>query len=334
MKALIRTIFLNEKYNYIYANAIFILISLVISWLLTKSKDISVTGGIILTIFQVFIMNTFWLAVEIKFKLDDIGKTKSTNDEIIKQFAESELLQKGYVTSLIKDLNFDKNVKKNFPHIKEAHFYISKLKIETYFNEFFVFNPEQNMISDVPSAYFESKIWPKLVTDSPFYYSVQILKDKQWNYYIENAERRRTEINTIANRTDLKKESFCKLFVIDDDFIEDNKIKKDSGTSNCKYKKMYIYLKAWHEGVGKKMGYNLKVARASLSIGHQDEDIGIFGDFYGIQRIRNNDEKKIMREELKIDFYFNVNDARERAEKFKKFFDSNENFLLADEIFR
>ena len=48
--------------------------------------------------------------------------------------------------------------------------------------------------------------------------------------------------------------------------------------------------------------------------------MGIFGNFYGIQRNRNIDEKKIMREDLKIDFYFNHRDAEERSEKFLKFF--------------
>ena len=94
MKKFIKRIFINDKNSYILSNMFFISISIIISVILINSNDISVRGGIILGIFQLFIFNTLWLAIEIKFKLDDINKTKIITDKIIQEFAESELLQK------------------------------------------------------------------------------------------------------------------------------------------------------------------------------------------------------------------------------------------------
>lgn len=332
----IKETFVNDKKSYIVSNLFFILISTIISAILINSKDISIPGGIILGIFQLFVLNTFWLVIEIKFKLDDIIKTKSMTDKIIQEFAESELLQDKFVTTLTNDLRFDKNIKKNLYHLKDAHMFFSKLKIETYFNEFFVFNPDKNIISDVPSAYFESKIWRKLINDTPYYYSVQKLTDKQLDHYIESSGRKLTEINVLKSRTGWKKGDFCKLFVIDDEYFDKNKVKEGTGGSdnaeNTKYRKMYEYLGEWND-VEKAHAGSIKIVKASLAEGHQNEDIGIFGDFYGIQRSRNNDEKKIMREDLKIDFYFDVNDAKERRESFKQFFNSSYTISLSDGFF-
>lgn len=335
MKKFIKRIFINDKNSYILSNMFFISISIIISVILINSNDISVRGGIILGIFQLFIFNTLWLAIEIKFKLDDINKTKIITDKIIQEFAESELLQNKLVTTLIKDLSFDKNVKKNLHHIEKAYLYISKVKIEDYFSEFFVYDPERNQIRDVPSAYFEDRIWKYLVNNASFYYSTQrLITTEQLDYYLGNENRKRIEINTLTNRTGWAKDSFCKLFVIDSDYLDtDDKIKKETTLSDSKYARMYNYLKEWHEDVGKKKGFSIKVANAKKALGHQNEDVGIFGNFYGIQRNRNIDEKKIMREDLKIDFYFNHRDAEERSEKFLKFFKSSETILLTDAFF-
>lgn len=333
---MLKKFFVDDKVNFIGLNFIFIVISIGISLILVKSEDISVSGGIILGVFQVFILNIFWLVVEAKFKLDDVYKKLSLNDRIAREFAESELLQTKYLNSLLGDLTFDKNVKKNLKHLKEAHLFITKLKVETYFNEFFIFNSDRNVISDVPSAYFENRIWKRLVNDSLFYYSIQRLTNFQLDYYLENSDRKRTEINTLTNRNGWTSESFCKLFIIDDDYLDnDNKLKKDSGIPNCKYKKMYDYLNEWYRDVNEKKGYKIKVAKLSFSVGYMNDDIGIFGpEFYGIQRKRNDDEKKIMKEDLKIDFYFNVNDTEEKINQFNAFFESDNTILLTNELFQ
>lgn len=100
-----------------------------------NSKYFSVSVGIVLGIFQVFVLNALWLVIEIKFKMDDISKNKSTTTFNIQQFAGHEFLQNKYESFLFNDLKLDKEVKINYANLKEAHFHISKIKVDEYFNE-------------------------------------------------------------------------------------------------------------------------------------------------------------------------------------------------------
>ncbi|MFM7851595.1 MAG: hypothetical protein ACKO96_06655 [Flammeovirgaceae bacterium] len=97
---------------------------------------------------------------------------------------------------------------------------------------------------------------------------------------------------------------------------------------------MYEYLKDWHEELGREKGYSIKVTKQSQSQGYMYEDIGIFGNFYGIQRKRNDNETKVMIEDAKIDFYFNTNDTQDRATKFLAFFNSQAAIELTESFFK
>ncbi len=332
-----KKLILDGKTNYILANIFFVCVSVIISWLLEKNGEISSTGAYILGIFQLITFNTLWLVIEIKFRIEERDKSKNVTDTVLDNFEESNLLRTKLVDTLTSDLNFDRQVKKDFKHLKNAHMFLSNLKIKTYFREFFIFNTDNQTLSDVPSAYFEKKIWKRLVNDSDFYFSIQNLSNNQLSYYLENKDRLREETSTLQNKiTGSNNTKLKKVFIVNDNHINSKNnqlICCDDEENQCD---ICDYLRTWYDKFSDNKyngAFPMKIAKESTSLGHISDDIGIFGNIlFGIQRIRNEDEKKIMREDLKIDFYFNSTEVEAKIHEFNEFFDDSM-LLSLNEVF-
>ncbi len=343
----IKKMFLNSKKNYWTFLVTSLFISIIISIILMNSKDISPTGAIILTIFQTIVYNTLWFFVETKFRLENRDNLKTEHDKVIHNFAEFELLQRIFFDHIENDLKFNKEVKRHLTHIDDFHMYISKLKLETYFSEYFVYDSKNRVIYDIPTPYFEKRIWGRFVEDSKHYYSIQrmSIKDKQSSVYLENEDRQTQEINKLHSilnsrngNSDMKK-----IFIIDEDLFEFSdgvfNWKEITGDEEKKEfsDKLKNYLCKWYNKF-KEMRcdcsykFPIKIIAFSDAQGKMPLDIGIFGDVYGIQSKRVEKDKIIV-DELSIDFYFNKTDTDKRIDEFKEHFNDSKSTICLYSIF-
>jgi len=326
-RKVIKEIILTGKKQYILVLILSVFTSILISVLLVyATNEITTIGGIILAIFQLIIYNTFWFSLETKFRLEDRDRLKTSNDKIIESFAQSNFLSERLNDTFLNYLTLDNNINKEPLNVRVYHLHIFNLKLKSYLNEYFNVDANSFAVKDVPTAYFEKKIWERFIDISSCYYSVQTLTDKKINFYLTSINRRNKEINYLSSKIDGEnKTELKKIFVVDDDYFDENYKLKRNGVQ--KYQKMYEYLLFWNQKFPKPLvqktnnHFSIKVAKKS-EIDGLVEDIGIFGPVYGIQNIRS--DERIMEDELKIDFYFSERETKKKKDQFIEFFNNSD----------
>jgi hypothetical protein len=331
IRKIVKEIIVVTRKQFIVAFIVSLFVSIFISWLLTYSNDISPTGAIILGVFQVIIYNTFWFTLETKFRLEDRDHLKTKTDLIIESFAKSNFLSERLNDTFLNYLSLDKKIISEPIKVREYHLHIFNLKLKYYLNEYFNVNDKQIAIFDIPTSYFEKRIWEHFIDISGCYYSVQTLTGNKIDVYLKNTKRQDKEMNYLHSKLDGEgKTQLKKIFVIDDAYFDaNNKLKN----STQKDKLMYTYMQKWKTKFPKVSASNttnhfpIKVAKKSQVDGVV-EDIGIFGPVYGIQGIR--EASNILEDELKIDFYFSENETNLKKKRFLEVFDKPEVLGLSD----
>lgn len=433
----IKDAFLDEKKNYKLFLISSIIISLVISFVLMNSGDISSSGAVILGIFQIVAYNTLWLVVENYFRVKDINKLTLNNEKTINNIKKEldalktsedrnntaienvNILLRTFFNNIEEDLKFHYSMQHNLTNVDNFYSYISKLKLQNYFAEYFIFDNDSKIIKDIPTAYFEKNIWEKFVRESKFYYSIQsmTIEDEQSQIYLKNTNRQNKEINilfSILDSTHHPNNDIKKIFIVDDDFFQyikdedtwcekyfkysenneewnkilrpilENKlntqqhngvemffnensenfynylIKSDSGdnefnqivekfssyigeqrirmghdeigniieeiqykiikTKNGRkyfFSRLKEYLHKWYQKFSVSNSSLIVKLVSSTNITKDKEDIGIFGNVYGIQSKRGADQDKTISDPLSIDFYFDKSDTEQKTIDFK-----------------
>ncbi|MBI5403390.1 MAG: hypothetical protein HY959_08295 [Ignavibacteriae bacterium] len=250
----------------------------------------------------------------------DIQKSKSRTGLILDKFAKSNILVESLSTNLKNDLELDDMLtREKEKEQKDFHDFIASLKYDEFLASHFIHDAKKKEVLQIPSYYFKNRIWEEFVDKAYCYYSIQFLDKKQYKVYIEDPNRKQEEINILdgktkgSNQTEIKK-----LFVIEDEYLDEKLKIKDDGIKD--------YLKDWDFKFRKKYDkIPVKVMKKSDAIGlvrnqgDRVDDIGIFGDIYGIQSINRNDGK-FYTDELKIDFHFDKIKTNKQKENFNKLF--------------
>ncbi len=337
----------NEKIKFFSAAIISLALSSGSSFLLFRS-DISIEISLILGVFQFLFLNSFLFLFEIKYdlsnKVNEIFQSKTTNDDIIMRLAEYNLLRDTFFDHIQKDLEFDKNIKCEMDSIKSFHLYLSNLKLKNYFREFFNYDSEHSVIRNIPSGYFKEKIWKKFVTESNHYYSVQIMsyENTESKIYLDDENRQDKEINTLSDilkSPNSYNNDMRKIFIIDNVFFDDHtkKLKaedKIKGRGMKEYlQKLKIYFKKWNDELkSQKDKFPIKIIVKNKAIGRMPDDIGIFGDVYGVQLEYKDSKEKFIKDNLSYEFHFNKSETERQIQHFNEYF-NNENAVSLYSLF-
>ncbi len=277
--------------------------------------------------------NDFKLKWEVFVK--DFDQTKvptSKTGFILNEFAESNFLMERIADSVKQDLQFDKIMKTDRKHL-EFHLFLSKLKYNDFLTSHFIYSSENRLISRVPTHYFIQFIWRKLVEEfSETYSSLQILNVDTEEVYLKNDFRQNEEIGclesqVVRRKKEAKLQSFHKLFVLKDVWMNEDK----KEITNEVVKK---YLKKWYDKLGQerleKTGkIKLRIIKSSNAVGaiHKGplDDIGIFGNLLGIQSVVENQERYFSADNIRIDFYFDETVVDKYKKDFSAIFNRAEN---------
>lgn len=279
-----------------------------------------------LTPWGIAIVMSFWLLLSYIFcefiifikEFKEFKELKSFTESILNEFAESNLLVKTMSDTIKEDLEFDKVMKNNKDHL-DLHIYILKLKLHEFFASHFIYSSEKKSVLQIPTYYFQNRIWETFVSRSYCYYSLQLLDDKQSKIYLDNKRRLLSELNILENQLSGKNKTVLKkLFVLESKAFNELGQIVDG--------QMREYLQEWLKKFNDKFRqFPIKVinkddAEGALGKGSDLNDIGIFGDTFGIQSL-NSSDGKFYTDALKIDFYFDKAKTNEQKEKFCKLFD-------------
>ena len=301
-----------------FASVIFsILIGFAVDKHLEKDYDLSDIGQLVICVFCGFIAYLFaeWIIFKFdwqkyKKEIEKLKFTRCLTGDILNEFAESNFLMERMSSSIKQDLLFDKIIK-NDKKQWDFHLFLSELKYHDYLPSHFIYSADDKLIKKVPTYYFQTFVWRRLVEMSNIYQSIQILEPDTESVYIKNTNRLNAETNFLqvqlrnATKTHRLK-TFEKIFVIEDEWV-------DLNNRNIKIQSIRDYLITWH----KKFSIFYKSGKAKLKIIRTSEargiinngkldDIGIFGDILGIQSVVNNTENNFCVDNVRIDFYFDI----------------------------
>lgn len=254
-----------------------------------------------------------WAYFIIKFN----DKMKSTNKIalLLAEFAEANMMLDNLMQSVRCDLDFDKKIKSDKEHL-DFHLFLSKIKYQKYLSSHFVFKSDEKIIQKIPKYYFEDSIWKKLVSDSECYSSLQLLDSQHTGFYLDDTDRRDLEINFIISKLSQRKEgsklrSFKKLFILDDKFV-DVKNKKINNVNLQNYLQNWLdrfdVLKS-SDGNAQLKIIKISEAQGAISAKHL-QDIGIFDNILGIQKVYSNIESDFNDNALRFDFSLDVSAVR------------------------
>lgn len=261
--------------------------------------------------------------------LMEIQQSKSRTGIILDKFAKSNMIVDSISSKISDDLELDEYITKDKDQ-KEFHDFIASLKYDDFFASHFICKGKEKEVLQIPSYYFKNYIWKEFVDKAYCYYSIQLLDDIQAKIYLRDKNRMQAEINHLDNKSKEKinKTEIKKLFVVDEANFQINNKLKDGLIKN--------YLKCWDNDLKdtyKEMPIKIIKKKHAIGLvsqtGSKLNDIGIFGDVYGIQSINNLVDGKFYIDELKINFYFDKNKTNEQKVNFQKLMDKS---IMLNEI--
>lgn len=225
------------------------------------------------------------------FQVDFNNKIRTLNNitSLMEDFVEANIIIDNLISSVRPDLEFNKRIKSSKEGCElDFHLYLSKLKYENYFKSHFIFDANNKSIKKIPKKYFEDPIWARLVGDSKYYLSAQIIAYDTKDLYLSDSNRRDLEIARITAK--IKQGEllvFNKLFIIEDSLI-------DMDTNQILDNTLFQYLHCWMSGFIISSDIQLKIikfSRANGAIGPEKvKDMGIFDKILAFQTIDKNDE--------------------------------------------
>ncbi|AEV97682.1 hypothetical protein A4D02_16430 [Niastella koreensis] len=244
----------------------------------------------------------------------DLQNSRNRALSFLDKFSHYKHIAKALQKRLDEDLALDEYIGNG----KKLHEHIYDVKYGQFLSEHFVYEEKERMVSEIPSYYFKTIIWQKFIQQANCYYSVQLLyKKDQENIYLSDDKRADAEIYHLLLKTEETGVKIQKLFVLNDDHFNGSGILKE-------FEPLKKYLKNWHDEMKSKYSedvrlmYIPKSKAEGIMNGWGDlEDIGIFGDIYGIQRANKNaNSNGIFNDELKIEFCFDKNRTEDQKTRF------------------
>jgi hypothetical protein len=254
-----------------------------------------------------------------KLEISNLGKSRSRTGAILDKFAKSNVIVESLSEKIKDDLELDEKItlENDLVH-KEFHSFISTLKYMEFFASHFIINAAQKAVLQIPSYYFKNRIWTEFVDKANHYYSVEKLDGTQSKIYLKDEKRLDDELDFLTKKIDDEnKTEIKKIFVVNKMYFDGKKIKDTEIKMKC-------YLTKWNERFKEKQDLiEIKIINESIAhgvykkIGEKVDDIGIFGDVYGVQTV-NPKDTKFYTDELKIDFYFDKEQTQKQILNFKE----------------
>ena len=254
--------------------------------------------------------------------------------DVINEFSEANFLMKKMMETIKADLNLEAELNISPDHVKKKSLFISKLKYQNFLSSHFKSSGDEKIIRQIPSYYFTHKIWGKFVDESSYYYSLQLLESKEsQKVYLPSKnksendrkfaqDRLDSELNFLQSKLNGKNKTILKkLFVIEGGEFEKGKLKPGD---------IKDYLENWKNKFKNcHKVFPIKVIENNKAIGKMKtgpttdklDDIGIFGEVYGIQSLNDPASKEFYTDALKIDFYFDEKETEKQKKAFEKLFE-------------